>query len=310
LPTAQEGNETFSLPWELRTYGHVVNLRHLKEANVAVPNTLDALGEAAGRLAKAGKVGLSISLNPSDATATLLTAISILGGFGGKLLNDNGTAAFNSAAGERVAQYFYDIVNKYQAIPLETALQMDEAAHQLVESGRASLGMTGTHRISLMRQKLGIGADLDWIPCLSTTAGKPSPANVEGWQVAIPSKATNKDGAWKLVEHWTSHDMQKYQTEQATYMPMRASVADAPIFAASTHAFLKTAILYAKQNQLTIKRPENADVMFDVLARALGAVVRRRWIPRPRLQPLRRITTASGSRLVRPGPLRRDRATS
>jgi ABC-type glycerol-3-phosphate transport system substrate-binding protein len=77
--------------------------------------------------------------------------------------------------------------------------------------------------------------------------------------------------------------MQKYQTEQATYMPMRASVADAPIFAASTHAFLKTAILYAKQNQLTIKRPENADVMFDVLARALGAVVQKKMDPKTAL---------------------------
>jgi multiple sugar transport system substrate-binding protein len=283
LPTAREGNEVFSLPWELRTYGHAVNLRHLKEAGLAVPDSLDALGETAGRIARTGKVGVSISLNPSDATATLLTAISILGGLGGKILNDNGTPAFHSPAGERVAQYLHDLVHKYQAIPLETALQMDEASHQLVESGRATFGMTGTHRISLMRQRLGIGQDLAWIPCLGMTAGKPSPANVEGWQVAIPSKAANKDGGWKLIEHWTSHDMQKYQTEQATYMPMRLSVADAPVFTSGTHAFLKTAIRYAKENQLMIKRPENADVMFDVLARAFGAVVQKKLDPKAAL---------------------------
>ncbi|MDF2462464.1 MAG: hypothetical protein K0Q43_699 [Ramlibacter sp.] len=279
LSNAREGNEVFGLPWELRTYGHAVNLRHLKEAGIQVPDSMQALGEAAGRIAKTGKVGLSLSLNPADASATLLTAMSMLGGMGGKLLNDNGTAAFASPAGERVAQYFHDLVHKYQAIPLETALQMDEAAHQLVESGRASMGMTGTQRMSLMRQKLGIGADLAWIPCVSMTPGKSSPATIEGWQLAMPTKGGNKDGAWKLIEHWTSVDMQKYQTEQATYMPMRLSVSDAPIFSNSTHEFLKTAIRYAKENPLTIKRPENSDVMFDTLARAIGAVVQNKQSP-------------------------------
>ncbi|MBK7473112.1 MAG: hypothetical protein IPI73_23300 [Betaproteobacteria bacterium] len=72
------------MPWELRTYGHAVNLRHLKEAGIQVPDSLPALGEAAGRIAKTGKVGLSLSMNPADASATLLTAMSILGGMGGK----------------------------------------------------------------------------------------------------------------------------------------------------------------------------------------------------------------------------------
>jgi ABC-type glycerol-3-phosphate transport system substrate-binding protein len=280
LPNAREGNDIFGLPWELRTYGHAVNLRHLKEAGISVPDSLPALGEAAGRIAKTGKVGLSIALNPADPSATLLSAISILAGLGGRLLNDKGGAAFDSPAGERVAQYFYDIVNTYQAIPVETALQMDEAAHQLVESGRATFGLSGTQRMSLMRQKLGIGADLAWIPCLGMTPGKASPANVEGWQLAIPTKASNKDGAWTLIEHWTSHDMQRYQTEQATYMPMRLSVADAPVFNSDTHAFLKTAIRYAKENQLTLKKPENNDMMFDVLARALGSVVQKKQSPK------------------------------
>ncbi|MBK7473111.1 MAG: hypothetical protein IPI73_23295 [Betaproteobacteria bacterium] len=46
--------------------------------------------------------------------------------------------------------------------------------------------------MSLMRQKLAIGADLAWIPCLSMTAGKSSPATIEGWQLALPAKEATR----------------------------------------------------------------------------------------------------------------------
>ena len=273
LSVAKKDGKIYGLPWELRVLGMAYNAKALRERNMPVPATLDELATEAAALTKDGLVGLAFGFNPADATGSAEWFIPTLSGMGAKVLNDDGTAAFDSPQARKLVQYIYDLVHKYKAVPMDVALSGDEAIQQLAESGRAVFVRTGTHRIAAMREKSKLGNDLQFMPVPSFEKGKRSPALLQGWHAAIPAKAKHPDQAWKFIEHWTSKDIQTYQSQSAGYLPVRESVAKSDAFNTPERMYVREAIVWAHQDPLNFNWPAKSDYLINVLARMFEQVV-------------------------------------
>ena len=273
LSVARKDGKVYALPWELRVLGMAYNAKALRERNMSVPATLDELATEAAVFTKEGLVGLAFGFNPADATGSAEWFIPTLSGMGAKVLNDDGTAAFDSPQARKLVQYIYDLVHKQKAVTMDVALSGDEAIQQLAESGRAVFVRTGTHRIAAMREKSKLGNDLQFMPVPSFEKGKRSPALLQGWHAAIPAKAKHPDQAWKFVEHWTSKDIQTYQSQSAGYLPVRESVAKSDAFNSPERAYVREAIVWAHQDPLNFNWPAKSDYLINVLARMFEQVV-------------------------------------
>jgi ABC-type glycerol-3-phosphate transport system substrate-binding protein len=67
--------------------------------------------------------------------------------------------------------------------------------------------------------------------------------------------------------------MQAHQAEKAGYLPVRRSVSDLPAFKDSKNAHLGWALNYAAEHPLAFDWPENTEVLYATLARAIEQVV-------------------------------------
>lgn len=273
LNVAKKENRIYGLPWELRVLGMAYNAKALRESGASVPRNLEELAETAAKFTKDGMVGLAFGFNPADSTGSIEWFVPTLYGMGAKLLNADGTAAFDSPQARKLVQYTHDLVHKYKALTMDVALTGDEAIQQLAESGRVVFVRTGTFRIAAMREKTKLGTDLQFIPFPTFETGKRSPALLQGWHAAIPAKAKNPDQGWKFLEHWVSKEMQTYQATVAGYLPVRESVAKSDVFNKPEGAYVRDAIVWAHDNALNFNWPANSDYLINVLARMFGQVI-------------------------------------
>ena len=273
LNVAKKDNKLYGVPWELRVLGMAYNAKALRERNIPVPGNLEELAESAAKFTKEGMVGLAFGFNPSDSTGSIEWFIPTLAGLGAKLLNDDGTAAFDSPQARKLVQYVHDLVYKYKALTMDVALSGDEAIQQLAESGRVVFIRTGTYRIAAMREKTKLGNDLQFMPFPSFEKGKRSPALLQGWEAAIPAKSKNPDQAWKFLEHWVSKDIQAYQAQTAGYLPVRESVTKSDAFNAPELAYVRNAIAWAHEDPLNFNWPAKSDYLINVLARMFEQVL-------------------------------------
>jgi ABC-type glycerol-3-phosphate transport system substrate-binding protein len=102
---------------------------------------------------------------------------------------------------------------------------------------------------------------------------KPAPAYVQGWNLIIPRGAKNPDAAWKLIEHWTSKEVQVMQGKQAGYLPVRASAAADPAFSDPAAAHIKWALEYSSKHPLEFEWPTNISFLYSTLAKAVSSIV-------------------------------------
>jgi ABC-type glycerol-3-phosphate transport system substrate-binding protein len=185
---------------------------------------------------------------------------------GGRVLKPDGSAEFNTPEGVRLVNWLKQTVDE-KVMPLDIALSDPERDQQLCEAGRVGFDLEATHWLAAMRQKQG--TPLSWMPSPGMDPGKPTPADVQGWNLVIPAAAKNPDAAWKLIEVWISPDIQMFQSTTAGYLPMRVSLQDNPAFQTPALDFIPRALAHASHDPLAFEWPENSDALNNALCRAV-----------------------------------------
>jgi ABC-type glycerol-3-phosphate transport system substrate-binding protein len=202
---------------------------------------------------------------------------------GAKVLKPDGTADFASPEMVQLAQFTHDLVHKYKAMTLDSALMGDTEVQQLAEGGRTAFIAKGSHRLQFIRDKSGLGDNVQLMVAPTFTAGKPAPAIVQGWSLGIPRASKSQDAAWQFIQHWTSTEMQVFQAEKAGYLPVRRSAANAPVLKDPKNAHIGWALEYAAQHPFEFNWPENPDFLYATLAKALEQVVTNQAPPKEAL---------------------------
>jgi multiple sugar transport system substrate-binding protein len=286
LPECIRDGKTFGIPYELRAWGIVYRTDLLKKLNLDVPDSLDALIDGTRKIEAdqgADFAALGIGFNPSTDRAIKMFAPAALN-LGAKLLNPDGSAAFNSPEMLKVMGFLYDAVNKYKVLPLDVALMTSDQVVTLTEMGRVGFEFEGTHWLNEIRAHGVPGTEFSWMPMPSFTKGTWQRASVEAWTLTIPTHAKNPGDAWKFISHWISPEMQLMQVKTAGYLPMRASLANDPSFNTPEMGHIKRAVEYAKANPLVFNWPDTAPAIQDTLASAITAVLSNKMSPEDALK--------------------------
>ena len=286
LPGCIRDGKTYSIPYELRAWGIVYRTDLLKKLNLTVPDSLEALMQAAKKMVAdqgSGFAGLGIGFNPSSDRAIKMYAPAALN-LGAKLLNPDGTADFNSPEMLKVMGFLYDAVQKEKVMPLDVALMTSDQVVTLTEMGRVGFEFEGTHWLNAIREKAVPGTEFSWMRVPSFTKGKWQRASVEAWTLAIPAHAKNPDDAWKLIEHWVSPEIQLMQSKVAGYLPMRTSLGNDPSFNTPGMSHIKTALDYCADNPIAFDWPDTAPAIQDALANAVTAVLSNKMKPEEALK--------------------------
>lgn len=233
------------LPWETGTYnGQKMALwieyravmlycrqDYLDSIGVEIPKTWDELGKVGGQLTAEGHIGFATGLSfGANANAIAEWFVPNLWTAGGKLLDENGKAAFNGSEGIKTMQYLYDLVYKYKAIPKEALAWDVDGVFEGFESGRSAMIYFGTHRAEVARQKEGIGDNLVVAPLPGLTEGKLGSTYAAGWNLAITKSTNNKELAWKLLKHMSSPEANILSAKVAGQQPVRKSAYQDPWF--------------------------------------------------------------------------------
>jgi ABC-type glycerol-3-phosphate transport system substrate-binding protein len=268
----REGH-VYGLPWEMRVTGILYRKDLLDKAGLGVPKTLPELVAAAKRVGPPGGVGIGIGFSPAKPDAAMDWFIPTLVGMGAKPLNQDGTANFQTPQMKQLIGWIRDVINTEKMLPPDVALLGDDQVQTFAEAGRTVFLPKMTHRLGFIRDKSGLGQDYQMMNAPTFDPAKPAPAYVQGWNLSIPRGAKNPDGAWKLIEHWTSKDIQVLQGKKAGYLPVRTSAAADPAFSDPSAAHIKWALEYSSKYPLDFEWPTNISFLYSTLATAVSSIV-------------------------------------
>lgn len=279
LPIARDRqNRLFGLPWELRIFGLFHRVDLFAAAGLRPPETLDEMVEAGRRLQQGAVMGLGASFAPATSTAPIEWFLPCVVALGGRLLNEDGSAAFVGPATERMLAFTHDLVHRHRILSLDAALAPSDDVQNIGIAGNIAQYFQGSHRLTTMQERSPAGAQWSLVPFPAVEAGKPTPISLQGWNLSIPRRARNPQQAFAFIQHWTSASMQLHQAVAAGYLPVRRAVARDPAFATEQNRrFGLDVILEAvAQRPLNFAWPENSDALNDALGRMIQQVLTNR----------------------------------
>ncbi len=256
----------YGVPYELRVFGFYYRADLLEAAGLKAPTSFDELTATAKQLSDQDRTGLGMTFSAGGGSVEAIEwFVPMVIGMGGKILNDDGSAAFNSPQ-------TIDLLNRLKQavdaniLPSDVALSSTDQVAQLAQSGRAVFIAEGSQEASSFAETATEGMKWSFMPPPGIESGTTSPASLNGWNLVIPKAAANADAACQLIKTWTSPEAQKAQSMKAGYLPMRAGLASDPELDAPAIAHVPTLLSYAGSNPLNFTWPENTDLLNEVLS--------------------------------------------
>jgi putative chitobiose transport system substrate-binding protein len=228
LPNIWQANslegKTFGFPWYLTTKVTVYNQDLLKQAGLtAPPATFAELAQAAKTIkGKTGKYGFFVTLAPNDSGEVMESLVQM----GVQLLDDQGKAAFNSAAGKAAFQYWVDLYQQ-GLLPPEILTQGHRHAVELYQSGAMALLSTGPEFLT------SIETNAPQIAKVSAAApqitGPNGKTNVAVMNLVIPRATKNPQAALNFAQFVTNVDNQLAFAQAANVLPSAQAAVEAYI---------------------------------------------------------------------------------
>jgi multiple sugar transport system substrate-binding protein len=246
---------------------------YLKSKGVAVPKTWAELIEAGTKLATGNVIGFGWGLDPrARATALTEPLVSMFWAVGEEIIDASGKATFNSPAGVRVYQFINDLT-KTRGMDPSVAAYTYEDVFQAVKSGTVAMNFLGSHRVVAAREAGNLGDKLKTAPLPGPGAGKPAPAHVFGWTLAIGKDSTHREAAWKFIDHMLSYESRLIEAKLAGELPSRKSVYEDAWFKTESARELKSWADYAGNYGRVFRYPEKYVRMSELLAEAAQEMV-------------------------------------
>ena len=287
----EEEKEKYVIPWEATVvngekYGFFwdTRIRHLwyrkdllEKAGLHIPedlpNTLEELAILAQKVQTKEITGIFVATSVKDSSAIAETFLPLLYGAGGKILNEDGTAAYNSEAGVKVAEWIKDLIYKYKVMPEDAPAMSFDDQYQAFLGGTVAFIISGSHRVVDARNKSALGDNIQTMPIPSFDAVKPSPAWTSGWILAIGTYSEHKKEAYELLKYMTSKEAQLLSAKVAGEMPSRTDVLDDPWFSTSEAKDMVGWINYANKYPLMPRLPDNWQYFTDCLAEGFEKLI-------------------------------------
>lgn len=217
--------EKYAIPTSMLCSVFIVRKDYLKAAGISeVPSTWDEV-LAAAKAIKETQPDITPILY--ECLSTQPTQIDFLQPMiesrGGKIIDSNGQAVFNSQAGIDTLQWIRNLMYESKVMPT-TALSMNaESVMDAFTSGKTAMLQVSSTRIKV------ITADLEdsqyaIVRIPGATPGTSAPAVSLPWMLSIPTGAKNADNAWAAIDYFVGLEAQTMYTELANEIPVNTNV--------------------------------------------------------------------------------------
>jgi len=217
--------QSFGIPWYLTTRITIYNEALLAEAGIEEPpQTYDELAMVAQQVREeTGKYAFFVTFAANDSGEVLESLVQM----GVQLLNDDGTAAFNSPEGVTAFNYWRRL---YQQgwLPREVLTQGHQRAIELYQAGELALVATGPQFFQTITNNApDIAAVSRAAPQITGETGKISVAVMN---VLIPRDTVNPEGAIAFALFLTNPDNQLAFSQVANTLPSTRETLNHPYF--------------------------------------------------------------------------------
>ncbi len=209
----QLDNVTFGLPWYVATDITIYNRSLFEKAGLdpaKPPKTFEELTKVSEQIkAKTGKYAFMLTMDGGQVLEAMVQ-------MGMKLLDSNGKAAFNDAAGKAAFDYWVNLFEK-QLIPREILTEGHRKAVELYQAGELAILLTGPQFLQTVAQNAPETAKVTDIGAQITgSTGKKSAAVMN---VAVPTTSTNQAMAVKFALYLTNAENQLAFTKVENLLP-------------------------------------------------------------------------------------------
>jgi putative chitobiose transport system substrate-binding protein len=209
----QLDNVTFGLPWYVATDITIYNRSLFEKAGLdpaKPPKTFEELTKVSEQIkAKTGKYTFMLTMDGGQVLEAMVQ-------MGMKLLDANGKAAFNDAAGKAAFDYWVNLFEK-QLIPREILTEGHRKAVELYQAGELAILLTGPQFLQTVAQNAPETAKVTDIGSQITgSTGKKSAAVMN---VAVPTTSTNQAMAVKFALYLTNAENQLAFTKVENLLP-------------------------------------------------------------------------------------------
>lgn len=206
--------QSFGIPWYLTTRITIYNEALLAEAGIEEPpQTYEELAVVAQKVREeTGKYAFFVTLAANDSGEVLESLVQM----GVQLLDDDGTAAFNSPEGVAAFNYWRRL---YQEgwLPREVLTQGHQRAIELYQSGELALVATGPQFFQTITNNApDIAAVSRAAPQITGETGKIAVAVMN---ILIPRDTINPEGAIAFALFLTNPDNQLAFSQAANTLP-------------------------------------------------------------------------------------------
>ncbi|ELS33021.1 MULTISPECIES: ABC transporter substrate-binding protein [Pseudanabaena] len=194
----QLDNTTFGLPWYVATDITIYNRALFEKAGLdpaKPPKTFEELAKVAEQIkAKTGKYAFMLTMDGGQVLEAMVQ-------MGMKLLDPNGKAAFNDAAGKAAFDYWVNLFEK-QLIPREILTEGHRKAVELYQSGEVAILLSGPQFLQTVTLNApDIAKVTDVGAQITGSTGKKSAAVMN---VSVPTTSTNQALAVKFALYITN----------------------------------------------------------------------------------------------------------
>lgn len=126
---------------------------------------------------------------------------------GGKLSNDDGSAAWNNESAKKALQFTSDLKNKYGLMG-DSCFVSDQAElrHNFLNGNVAMLLENTAQLAEINESELGKSGKIKFAPIPGESGAAPCFTN--GWSMAIPSHSKQPDLAWEFIKYMMRPDVQ------------------------------------------------------------------------------------------------------
>lgn len=255
----QHDGKTYAIPKDIDTIALWYNKKMFDEAGVEYPNenwTWDDFYNAAVKLTKPDGSQFGTAMNPSNNQDGWYNIVYSMGGY---VLSDDKKKSGMDDEKTLKAMEFVDKLRK-DAMP-DSKVISETGTDVLLQSGKIAMLSQGSWMVSQFKSNdyVAENCDVAVLPKDATTGKRVSLYNGLGWAASANTK--NPEGAWKLIEWFSTKDMQKKQADLGVTMAAYEGMSED--WAKSANFNLKAYLTMLNDADLVIRPASRSTVVWE-----------------------------------------------
>ncbi len=242
------------------------------------PKTLKDLTAASKAVTKNQVWGFVQSFSKADALNRFMAmAPPMYWVFGSDLVDlKTGKPTFHLEAGQKIFQWFQDMVHVHKVSPVGEASMDSETLNQMFFAGTVACNLDHSSKWAEWSIKEAVKGKIDtaWTPNFSDEP-KPVPVSTAGaWTVVMP-RGSKKDEAWKLMEFLQSNEAELIDAKVGGELPTRKSTLKDPFFQAPEAKRMVGWLTYMGENThpATTLKIKKIELLVDAMADAAQQII-------------------------------------